>query len=106
MIALDARRLAGAAPLDYETLDAPACEVHRQAQADRAATDDQYFDLTGLAHTRITHSCITRESDTGISAFPPDAFGLRISVIGGTMAKWNASNRSWERDETLLRCQQ
>jgi hypothetical protein len=49
MVALDTRWLTGASSLHYETFDSPLGEVHRQAQADRAATDDQHLGLAGPA---------------------------------------------------------
>ena len=54
MIALDTGRLAGVSALYGKTLHPPVCEVHRQAQADRAAPDDQHLDLERLAHNRFT----------------------------------------------------
>jgi hypothetical protein len=53
MIALDTRRLAGVPPLYYETLHSPSRKVHRQAQADGAATDDEHFALKGFTYARI-----------------------------------------------------
>lgn len=52
MIALDARRLAGVSALYHETIHSPPRKVHRQAQPDRAATDNQHFGLVGFAHER------------------------------------------------------
>jgi hypothetical protein len=60
MIALDTWRLAGTSPFYNETLDSPLCKVHRQAQADRATTNDQHLSLTGFAHTRFTLLCPAR----------------------------------------------
>jgi len=62
MIALDTRWLARASPLYYETLDPPLGKVHRQAQADRAATDDQNLSVVGFAQTRFTLSCAGDDS--------------------------------------------
>ena len=51
MVALDARRLAGTSPLHDQTLDSALCKIHRQAQADGAATDDHHLSLADFAHT-------------------------------------------------------
>ncbi len=68
MIALHARRLTGVSALYDETFNSPSCKVHRQAQADRAATDDQHLDLKGFAHNRFTAAFGGHERDL---ASPP-----------------------------------
>jgi hypothetical protein len=55
MIALDARRLAGASPLNHETFHSALRKVHRQAQADRAASDDQHLNLAAFARRMLNH---------------------------------------------------
>jgi hypothetical protein len=60
MIALDTRRLAGASPLYDETLHSALRKVHRQAQAHRAATDDQHLSLARFAHLRSVHHPASR----------------------------------------------
>jgi hypothetical protein len=52
MIALDARGLAGASPLNDDTRHSAACEVHREAQTHRASPDNQHLSRESFAQIR------------------------------------------------------